>query len=138
MQIIKNGKTSMTQKSISLCMIVKNEENNLRDCLNSIKEYVDEIVVVDTGSTDRTLKIAEEMGAKTSTYIWNDDFSAARNASIELATCSWILWLDADDRIPAGQEAVIDEAKSYGAKGYIVKPFEKQQVIDEIQKILGK
>ncbi|WP_139902266.1 tetratricopeptide repeat-containing glycosyltransferase family 2 protein [Clostridium thermarum] len=82
---------------ISLCMIVKNEENNLARCLNSITDLVDEIIIVDTGSTDRTVEIAKSFGAKVYHYQWTNSFSAARNESLKYATKDWILILDADD-----------------------------------------
>ncbi|MGE5404944.1 MAG: glycosyltransferase [Candidatus Saccharibacteria bacterium] len=83
--------------TISLCMIVKNEEETLGRCLDSIKDLVDEIVIVDTGSTDRTKEIAERYSAKIHDFEWIDDFSAARNYSFSKATQDYILWLDADD-----------------------------------------
>jgi len=85
--------------TLSVCMIVKNEEKDLPECLQLIVGRVDEIVVVDTGSEDNTVAIAESFGAKVFHYEWNDDFAAARNCSIDHATGDWILWLDADDRI---------------------------------------
>jgi GT2 family glycosyltransferase/tetratricopeptide (TPR) repeat protein/2-polyprenyl-3-methyl-5-hydroxy-6-metoxy-1,4-benzoquinol methylase len=85
--------------AISLCMIVRDEEAHLADCLQSSRPFVDEMVVVDTGSTDRTMEIAKEMGAKVHQFPWQDSFSAARNASIEHATGDWIFWMDADDVI---------------------------------------
>ena len=85
--------------TLSLCMIVKDEEKNLADCIRSVKPVVDEIIVVDTGSVDDTRKIAEGLGAKVFEFPWCDDFAAARNESIRHATGDYILWLDADDRI---------------------------------------
>ena len=85
--------------SVSLCMIVKNEEANLADCLSSVKDLVSEIIIVDTGSTDRTVEIARAFGARVEHFTWINDFAAARNESIKYATCDWILWLDADDRV---------------------------------------
>ncbi|MCZ6678474.1 MAG: tetratricopeptide repeat protein [Candidatus Poribacteria bacterium] len=87
-------------KRLSLCMIVKNEEKALPTCLESVEGLVDELIVVDTGSTDRTIEIAQRFGAKVYHFEWVDDFSAARNASIKHATGDWILWLDADDILP--------------------------------------
>lgn len=86
---------------ISLCMIVRNEEEFLADCLASVQGAVDEICVVDTGSTDRTVAIAEQFGAKIGHFEWCDDFAAARNASLDMATGDWILVLDADERLAA-------------------------------------
>ena len=85
--------------TISLCMIVRDEERVLGDCLASVKPYVDEIIVVDTGSTDRTVEIAREQGVKIHFFPWCDDFSAARNVSLSHATGDWLLWMDADDTI---------------------------------------
>jgi len=95
---------------ISLVMIVKNEERFLRNCLNSARELVDEIVIVDTGSTDHTLAIAQEFGAKIVRSEWTDDFAAARNISLEHATGDWALWLDADEEIPAESLAAFQQA----------------------------
>ena len=85
---------------LSVCMIVKNEENDLPICLNSIKNVADEIVIVDTGSTDNTIKIAREFGAKVVETEWKNNFSHARNISLQYATGHWILWMDADNYIP--------------------------------------
>jgi O-antigen biosynthesis protein len=86
--------------TVSLCMIVRNEERVLGDCLASAKLWVDEIILVDTGSTDRTVEIAEEQGAKVHYFPWCDDFSAARNVSLSHATGDWLFWMDADDTLP--------------------------------------
>lgn len=82
---------------LSQCMIVKNEEENIRQALTWGKDIMYEQIVVDTGSTDRTVEIAEEMGAKVFHFTWIDDFSAAKNFAIEQATGSWIAFLDADE-----------------------------------------
>ncbi|MFC5448778.1 tetratricopeptide repeat-containing glycosyltransferase family 2 protein [Paenibacillus aestuarii] len=82
---------------ISLCMIVKNEELTLARCLESVQGLVDEIIIVDTGSTDSTKEIASRFGAIIYDFEWTKDFSAARNASIQKATGQWILVLDADE-----------------------------------------
>lgn len=83
--------------AISLCMIMKNEAKVLARCLESVKDIVEEIVIVDTGSTDESIKIAESFGAKIIKRKWTDDFSTARNTGIEKATCDWILILDPDE-----------------------------------------
>jgi len=85
--------------TISLCLIVRNEEENLAACVGPLRPIVDEVVVVDTGSTDRTVEIATELGAKLFSFPWCDDFSAARNESLNHATGEWVLWMDADDRM---------------------------------------
>lgn len=83
--------------SVSLCMIVKNEENVLERCLTSVRGLVDEIVIVDTGSSDRTKEIAKQFTDKIFDFEWIDDFSSARNFAFSQATMDYILWLDADD-----------------------------------------
>lgn len=83
--------------TISVCMIVKNEEDVLRRCLDCVKQFADEIVIVDTGSTDKTKEIATEYTDKVYDFIWCDDFSKARNYSFLQATCDYCMWLDADD-----------------------------------------
>ncbi len=95
----KNESSSPLEATLSACMIVKNEEEFLPRCLESIKNAVDEIVVVDTGSTDRTVEIAESYKAKVYHHPWNDDFSEARNHSLSYATCDWILQIDADEEL---------------------------------------
>lgn len=87
--------------SISLCMIVKNEEAVLSRCLKSCKNIFDEIIIVDTGSSDNTKNIAKQFTNKVYDFFWQDDFSLARNFSFSKATCDYIMWLDADDVIPA-------------------------------------
>ncbi len=84
---------------ISAILIVKNEENHLERCLQSIQGGVDEIIVVDTGSTDKTVEIAESFGATIGHFEWCNDFSAARNYSLGLATGDWALWIDADEAV---------------------------------------
>ncbi|MDR0964551.1 MAG: glycosyltransferase [Clostridium sp.] len=82
---------------ISICMIVKNEREHLEECLKRLRPYDWEIVVVDTGSTDETRAIALRYADKVADFAWCDDFSAARNFSIELADRPYILVLDADE-----------------------------------------
>lgn len=103
--------------TITLSMIVKNEEKHLSGCLNSVKDVVDEIIIVDTGSSDNTIGIAEQYGAKIFHFDWINDFSAARNYSLSKSTGDWILYLDADERLnPHSKE----ELKSItGAKNKI-------------------
>ncbi|MDL2248526.1 glycosyltransferase [Tyzzerella sp. OttesenSCG-928-J15] len=85
--------------TVSLCMIVKNEENKLSYCLDSIHDLVDEINIIDTGSTDKTVEIAKKYTDRVFFFEWINDFSAARNYSFSKATKEYILWLDADDVI---------------------------------------
>ena len=86
-----------TSLKISACYIVKNEAHNLPKSLDSLKSQVDEIVIVDTGSTDNTIEIAESYGAKVLTSPWNNDFSTPRNLALDNATGDWIIFLDADE-----------------------------------------
>lgn len=83
--------------TISLCMIVRDEEDVLGRCLDSVADLVDEIIIVDTGSTDRTKEIAEEYTERVYDFPWIDDFAAARNAAFDRANCDYCMWLDADD-----------------------------------------
>ncbi len=86
--------------TLSLCMIVKNEEKNLPTALGNISKICDEIIIVDTGSTDRTIEVARSYGATILEMEWEDDFAKARNLSIRDAKSDWILWLDGDDFVP--------------------------------------
>ena len=83
--------------TLSLCMIIKDEELVLDRCLNSICDIVDEIIIVDTGSSDNSKEMAKRYTDNIYDYNWNDDFSEARNFSFEKATKDYILWLDADE-----------------------------------------
>ncbi len=104
---------------ISLCMIVKNEEDVIGRCLESVKihlkEVVDELIVVDTGSTDNTVNIAKEYGAKIHNFEWCNDFGKARNYSTEKAKNDWVIVLDADEFI---DNADITELKNIQANKY--------------------
>jgi glycosyltransferase involved in cell wall biosynthesis len=105
---------------LSLCMIVKDEEKNIGECLKSAKGLADEIIVTDTGSTDKTIEIAESYGAKIEHFEWTKDFSAARNYCISKATSRWIIWLDADDRVP---ENTVEEFRKMLSKEPLSKVF---------------
>jgi len=95
---------------LTLAMIVRNEEAHLGHCLASVRGLVDEIVVVDTGSTDGTVALAREGGAKVIPWAWTEDFSAARNESLAHATGDWVLVLDADEAIDPRDHALIRSA----------------------------
>jgi glycosyltransferase involved in cell wall biosynthesis len=106
---------------LSLCMITKNEEHFLEQCLNSVKDLVDEIIIVDTGSTDKTKEIAKNFTDKIFDFEWCDDFSAARNESLKHATCDWILVLDADELIAREDHQKIKEIiKKNNTGGFIL------------------
>ena len=95
-------------------MMVKNEEELLAGSLESVRNWVDEIIVIDTGSTDRTVEIAESYGAKVYHQAWVNDFSFHRNYSIEKATGDWILIIDADERIVAEDVPLLLEVINTG------------------------
>ncbi|MBQ7668058.1 MAG: glycosyltransferase family 2 protein [Clostridia bacterium] len=95
---------------LTACSIVKNEEANIARSINSYKNIVDEIIIVDTGSTDNTVNIAKELGATVLHYEWDNDFSAARNVALDAATGDWILYLDADEWIADNNEADLKES----------------------------
>lgn len=93
---------------ISLCMIVKNEEKNIAECLKHAEPLVSQMIVVDTGSSDRTKELARDCGARVFDFPWADDFAAARNFSLAQATCGYALVLDADEHFSPGD---VDELK---------------------------
>ncbi len=97
-ELSRSHESSVTPR-ISLCMIVKDEAVDLPDCLRSAVDLVDEMIVVDTGSTDATIAIAESFGAQIRPFTWCDDFAVARNAALSYAQGDWILVLDADERL---------------------------------------
>lgn len=103
-------------------MIVKDEVRNLPACLVGLASVVDEIIVVDTGSTDRTKELAGSLGARVSDFPWIDDFAAARNESCRLATGEWILWLDADERIDEANRAQLADVIGRLAAGDPTRP----------------
>jgi hypothetical protein len=94
---------------LSLCLIVRDEARFLQGCLASVAGLADELVVVDTGSTDDTVQIARAAGAKVGHFTWVNDFAAARNHSLDLATGAWVLHLDADERLGPSAAEVIGE-----------------------------
>ncbi|MBN1381299.1 MAG: glycosyltransferase [Deltaproteobacteria bacterium] len=110
---IKNKKPT-----ISLCMIVRNEEACLGRCLDSVRHCVDEMIVVDTGSTDRTVEIAKKYGAKVFYHPWENDFSKHRNQSLSYATGDWILQLDADEELFADAGPILSETVQKGDADY--------------------
>jgi len=120
----KEGDEGVARPRVSLTMIVKNEEENLPACLATAADLVDEVIVVDTGSTDRTKNVATRLGARVFEFTWVDSFAAARNAALSHATGDWIFWLDADDRLDEENRARLralfaklkDENVAYGMK----------------------
>lgn len=94
---------------ISLAMIAKNEGKHIKRCLDTVRDIVDEMIVVDTGSNDNTVHIAEKCGAKVFDFEWCDDFSVARNYATEKCSGDWILVLDADEYISIGNRKTLEE-----------------------------
>ncbi|MBC8002298.1 MAG: glycosyltransferase, partial [Opitutaceae bacterium] len=108
-----------SQPRLTVCLIVKNEEKFLPSCLKSVQGVADQIIVVDTGSQDRSIEIAQAHGAEVHTFEWCDDFSAARNVALEHATGDWVLVLDADEELsPQGREALREELRNDAVMAY--------------------
>lgn len=122
---------------LSVCMIVKNEAKNIVQAISDALLVGDEVIIVDTGSTDETKQIAKEYGARVFDFEWCNDFSAARNYSIDQAKFDWVMWMDADDRIPVESAQKIIELKSrpldsiYGFKLHNVNPVESKFTTDQ-------
>lgn len=121
---------------LSVCMIVKNEEKVLARCLDSLGDLADELVIVDTGSKDKTKAIAKKYTDKIFDFIWKDDFSAARNFAFDQATMEYVMWLDADDFIPKETRVAIKIWKQGFVKGADGAPNEKkiEKVIEKMNK----
>jgi tetratricopeptide (TPR) repeat protein len=112
---------------LTVCLITKNEERFLGKCLESVQGLARQIVLVDTGSTDRTLQIAERFGAEVHSILWIDDFSAARNAALEKARGDWVLFLDADEElIAADREKLLRLMKDPTAIGYRLPMIDRE------------
>ncbi|VBB05477.1 nucleotide-diphospho-sugar transferases [Lucifera butyrica] len=106
---------------ISLCMIVKNETDTLAACLDSVKGLVNEIILVDTGSTDQTVELARSFGATVFSCPWQGDFAAARNFSLAQASGNWLLVLDADETLAPGSPAILlQEIRQPGVEGFYI------------------
>ncbi len=116
----------------SLCMIVKNEEKNIEKCLNSIKDLFDEIIIVDTGSTDNTKNIIEKYTENIYDFIWINDFSAARNHAFSLATKDYIMWLDADDILKEEDYQKLKKLKKNMNKDYDIIMMKYNIAFDQV------
>lgn len=127
---------------ISLVMIVKNEERCLDRCLKSIRGTVDEIIIVDTGSTDKTLDIAKKHGANIYHLEWNHDFAKARNYAISKATGDWLLSLDADEYLRKNYRATLQNHIQKGqriGKIKITSKFENEDgAVQEAQVFISR
>ena len=133
-------------KKLSACLIVRDVEQTLENCLRSIQPAVDELVVVDTGSVDQTREIAKRLGAKLHGFAWCDDFAQARNMSLLHATGDWIFWMDADDTIDernaSGLRLLAEQEHPESLMGFVMQvhcpaPFEhgvsQNTVVDHIK-----
>lgn len=126
-------------KSLALCMIVKNEEEMLGGCLESIKDWVDEMIVVDTGSTDSTKQIALEHGAKVFDFEWINDFAAARNHSKAQTSCDYVIALDADERFNQKDGAALRELlNEQDSDVCFIRLSEAESVTNTIEEALAK
>lgn len=125
------------QPLLSLCIITKDEEAKLPFCLQHIKEVVDEIIIVDTGSTDNTILVAKQFGAKIYRNKWNNDFSVARNYALDKAISKWVLFLDADEIILQEEikqiPPLLDNPMAEGYLFYIDTYLENHEVASHTQ-----
>jgi glycosyltransferase involved in cell wall biosynthesis/tetratricopeptide (TPR) repeat protein len=111
---------SVGRPKVSLTMIVRDEEKNIADCIECVRDLVDEMVVVDTGSRDRTKTIASGLGAKVFDFPWVDSFARARNEALWRASGDWVFWLDADDRVDANNRSRLKEVLGSLPRGRII------------------
>src|SRR5437667_5119850 len=108
--------------SLSVCLLTRNEEKSLARALGSVAGLADQLLVVDTGSTDRTVPVARECGAEVHSFAWEDDFAAARNFTLGQAKGDWVLWLNPDEELlpdgpPFVRKCVADEtAFAFGVR----------------------
>lgn len=100
--------------SLAILILTHNEEENIVPVVENAKKCTDEVIIIDSGSTDQTVALAKEHGAKVSFRAWTDDFSAQRNFALEQTSADWVLYLDADERL---NDALIAEVKHIVASG---------------------
>ena len=100
--------------SLAILILTRNEEENIVSVVENAKKCTDEVIIIDSGSTDWTVDLAKEHGAKVSFRAWTDDFSAQRNFALEQTNADWVLYLDADERL---NDALIAEVKHIVASG---------------------
>lgn len=138
-------------QTISLCMIVKNEENTIDNCLKSVHDLVDEIIIVDTGSTDNTKEICKRYTDKLYDFNWDYDFSKARNYSFSFAKCNYIMWLDADDILYEADRVKLKKLKQqmdgiidiysliynyrHNSKGECIYSFSRERILKNTDKL---
>ena len=126
-------------KTLALCMIVKNEEEMLGGCLESVKDWVDEMIVVDTGSTDNTKQIALDHGAKVFDFEWINDFAAARNFSKAQTQCDYVFSLDADERFNALDGPKLrEELNAQDSLVCFIRLTEADSITDTVEEVLAR
>lgn len=114
--------------TLSVCLLTRNEEKNLARAIRSVRDVANEVIVADTGSSDRTVPIAADLGAKVCRVTWQDDFAAGRDEALAQATGDWILWLNPDEELlPFSQPAVHECLSREDAFGYYVTVHELVQ-----------
>ena len=124
-------------KSLALCMIVKNEEKMLGGCLESIKDFVDEMIVVDTGSTDNTKEIALANGAKVFDFEWINDFAAARNYAKAQTNCDYVIALDADELFHSVHGQLLrDSLNNQDAPVCFIRLSPAESITDTVETVL--
>ncbi len=131
----------LTPPKLSVCLIIKNEEKFLGNCLNSVRGLADEIIVVDTGSRDKSKEIALSHGAKVFDFAWQDDFAAARNFSLQQATGDWILILDADEELAVEEHSKLKEAlNAWEVEGFrvLTKNYSNDSGTQAWQPLIGE
>src|SRR5438128_2566274 len=107
--------------TLSVCLLTRNEERNIARAIQSVSGVADEVIVADTGSSDRTVGIAADLGTKTCHIAWQDDFAAARDYALAQVTTDWILWLNPDEELlPISRQSVHECLTRDDAFGYYV------------------
>lgn len=123
---------------LSVCMIARNEEQTIRESIQSVLDIADEVILVDTGSEDSTPEIAKELGARVYDHLWNNSFSEARNQALSHAKQPWILFLDADEIVEEGQyEKIRHMLENSGADAYTVRISNLLGTIDSNEIMMG-
>lgn len=132
--------------TLSVCIIAKNEEKNLLRCLESIQGIADEVILIDTGSIDNTISIAEKYNARVIKFPWQKNFSSARNKALEMASKDWILCIDCDEAIDSSQvyeiKKLINNSKNLGFRLKLInvidnKPYEGKHILRIIKNNSG-
>ncbi len=126
--------------SLSVCLLTRNEEKNLSRAIGSVKDVADQVIVADTGSTDRTVAVAKQLGAKVCPLAWTDDFAAGRDFALQQANADWIFWLNPDEElVPESRQPLRDCLGRADAFGFyvvvrdLVKPEQPERFSETVQ-----